>query len=204
MKARKVSGLMFDLGGVLIDNPVQNFINFFSSELGIFKDKINAVYKEVRFDYETGSLDKHTYWQAVGKKLGQEIYDSNLWSRALSISYVPRKEMFSLVNLFHKKGYKTCLASNAGKAASEYFRKDMKDYSGLFDEIVFSCDVGLNKPDPGFYEIALSKINLEPARCVFIDDSKEYVKAARKIGINGIVFENIGQLKSDLLTLGVK
>ena len=58
-----------------------------------------------------------------------------------------------------------------------------------FDQIIFSCDVGLRKPDPRIYEITLQKLKRDAGECVFIDDKKRNTDAAEKLGMKSFVFE---------------
>ena len=61
----------------------------------------------------------------------------------------------------------------------------------------------IKKPDPKFFKRVLEDSKLNSSECVFIDDKKKNIEAARKFGINGILFLNINQLKKELLDLGV-
>ena len=56
----------------------------------------------------------------------------------------------------------------------------------------------LIKPDLQVYRLLLERYGLEASECVFIDDLKENVNAAKNLGINGIVFENYEQAKKEL------
>ena len=59
------------------------------------------------------------------------------------------------------------------------------------------------KPDPEIYRILLERFNLKPEECVFIDDFPKNIEAARKAGMNGIVFTDVKSAKEGLLKLGV-
>ena len=52
-------------------------------------------------------------------------------------------------------------------------------------------------------EIALAKLGLAAQRCVFIDDRIELINAAKGIGLNGIVFRDLEQVKGELVRLDV-
>lgn len=55
-----------------------------------------------------------------------------------------------------------------------------------FDGIVVSGDERLLKPDPAIYHLLLDRYGLEAEDCVFIDDSKANVEAARGVGMQVI------------------
>ena len=99
--------------------------------------------------------------------------------------------------------YKLGVLSNHAKEWSE-FMKQKFDLFKSFDQIIFSCDVGLRKPDPKIYEIALEQLKCVARECIFIDDKKRNTDAAEKLGIKGIVFEESSKLVEHLIRLGVK
>lgn len=52
----------------------------------------------------------------------------------------------------------------------------------LFDDIVVSAHVGLCKPEPAIYELAMDRFGLDPADILFIDDKAENLAPARALG----------------------
>ena len=50
----------------------------------------------------------------------------------------------------------------------------------------------------------LEEINSKPEESLFIDDQEKNVLAARKIGMKGIVYKDINELKKELTQLNVK
>ena len=56
----------------------------------------------------------------------------------------------------------------------------------------------LVKPDREIYECLLKTYDLKAEECVFLDDRKENVEAARNIGMAGILFENYEQAWAEL------
>ncbi len=61
------------------------------------------------------------------------------------------------------------------------------------DNYVVSSSVKLVKPEPAIYQLLLSKYNLNPQECVFIDDRKDNVDAAKSLGMSGIVYPGSAQ-----------
>jgi len=67
-----------------------------------------------------------------------------------------------------------------------------------FDGVVISGEVGVAKPDPAIYRIAIERLALDPARTLFVDDMPVNVAAARACGIEAVVFEGPEKLRRDL------
>ncbi len=74
---------------------------------------------------------------------------------------------------------------------------------GRFADIVVSGQEGVAKPDPRLFAIACGRGRLDPERTVFIDDSPENVAAADALGLHGLRFTSAGQLRADLVALGL-
>lgn len=67
-----------------------------------------------------------------------------------------------------------------------------------FDEVVLSCEVGLRKPDPAIYQLALRNLNLLAEETWFVDDQPENVRGAIGVGIRGYrIHRGSGRLESD-------
>ncbi len=65
--------------------------------------------------------------------------------------------------------------------------KSLMPVDELFDDIVDSSAVGVGKPNPEIYRLALARLNIsKPSAAVFLDDFEPNVVAARNIGIHGI------------------
>jgi putative hydrolase of the HAD superfamily len=53
----------------------------------------------------------------------------------------------------------------------------------LFGVAVYSCEIGLAKPDPAYFEKAVAMIGADPATVLFIDDKQPNVDGARSVGL---------------------
>jgi 2-haloacid dehalogenase len=72
-----------------------------------------------------------------------------------------------------------------------------------FHGIVVSGEEGMIKPDPRLYARLLERYRVDPARAVFIDDSRGNVGAAVALGIHGIHFRSPPALRDELTALGL-
>jgi 2-haloacid dehalogenase len=77
------------------------------------------------------------------------------------------------------------------------------DFLAWFDDIVVSGEVGLSKPDPDIFELALERFGLTPAHALFIDDSEANVATARRLGMHAVHFQNSSQLHVTLREFGI-
>jgi 2-haloacid dehalogenase len=77
------------------------------------------------------------------------------------------------------------------------------DFLDRFEHVVVSGEVGLVKPDPRIYRLAIERCRLDPARTAFVDDLPANVEAARAAGLHGLHFTTPARLRADLATLGL-
>ena len=78
-----------------------------------------------------------------------------------------------------------------------------RDFKGLFDGGVASCEVKINKPDPRIYQALLDKYQLKADECIFIDDRADNIKAASLLGLGTYQMHSVGSLLRSLPTFGV-
>jgi len=77
------------------------------------------------------------------------------------------------------------------------------EFLGRFEDVVVSGEVGMVKPDPRIYRLAIERCRLEPARTVFVDDLPANVEAARGEGLHAVHFTTPERLREELAALGV-
>jgi HAD superfamily hydrolase (TIGR01509 family) len=99
--------------------------------------------------------------------------------------------------------YKLAALSNHGREWAEFMQREF-DFFRHFDQVVFSCDVHLRKPDPEIYKLCLSRINSKPPECLFVDDKKRNTDAASGLGMKILTLERNVPLRDELQRLGIR
>jgi putative hydrolase of the HAD superfamily len=86
--------------------------------------------------------------------------------------------------------YRLGLVTN-GTAEGQHGKIDWLGIRGRFDAIVVSGDIGIHKPDPRIFEMCLEKLNVAPARAVYVGDHYENdVLGAKSAGMRAIWYTN--------------
>ena len=198
----KIDSVIFDWGGVLIDDPRPGLLRYCADAFGMTQEQYTPVHDSCLDEFHKGLIDEETFWREIAKKLNKpKPKVPSLWYEAFKSAYVPKSDMFSLASSLHAKGYKTALLSNTELPAVDFFHEMGYD---MFDVLVFSCEEEMMKPDRKIYNLTLKRLGSKAERSVFIDDRPDYIQGAKDVRLHTILFENNAQVKDKLTELGVE
>ncbi len=85
------------------------------------------------------------------------------------------------------RGLRAGILSNSGPGAREAERH--WGFEEMTDDIVYSHEVGLAKPDPAVYALTAARLGVEGREIVFLDDVAANVEAARAAGWHAVLHE---------------
>ena len=100
----------------------------------------------------------------------------------------PRDAMLERTRRIRAAGYRTGLVTNNAAEFRQGWRR-LLPLDELFDTVVDSSEVGVRKPDPAIYELALAHVDTAANRAVFVDDFPGNIQAAERLGMLGILVE---------------
>jgi len=115
-------------------------------------------------------------------------------------SYVPWTVLYPdtrpVLEALKERGYKLGLISNAYPSLLDAL--DHLDITCYFDQLTISAFVGVEKPDPRIYQVALQEMGVAPEAALFVDDQVENVTAATKLGMTALLIDRSdGQTPED-------
>lgn len=199
---KEIKAIIFDWGGVLIDDPAPGLMQYCASALKVSKKDFIEVYRKFISNFGKGIINEGTFWLKICAELAVAVPKiDSLWGQAFKAVYKPKAEMFSLARSLRKNGYKIGFLSNTEAPAMQHFQTQGYD---IFDATVFSCAEGIEKPERKIYELVLERLGTTAAQSIFIDDKEDYIKGAKEAGLNTILFKTVEQTKSELLQFLVK
>jgi putative hydrolase of the HAD superfamily len=114
------------------------------------------------------------------------VLDTIMWSR-------PNQASLDAAASAAERGVKLAVLSNAPARLARQF--DGLPWLAPFRPRIFSGNVGMIKPEPGIYALALEAMGAAPQDVTFIDDRLENVLAARAAGLRATLFTSPGQLR---------
>ena len=198
----QIEAVIFDWGGVLIDDPRPGLLQYCAKAFGISVEDYAEIHDRFLDGFQKGLLSEDAFWENICRELNKPKPEQNsLWGDAFRSAYAPRAEVFSLAARLHNEGYRTALLSNTELPAMQYFHQLNYD---MFDQLVFSCAQGTAKPEKRIYEVTVDKLRTDAQHSVLIDDKLEYVDGARQAGLHAIVFKSIDQVKEELAQFSIR
>jgi len=182
-----IKAVIFDLGGVVFDSPMDVFARF-ESRLGLPPNTLNRhiVRRGVEGAWsrlERGELKLHEFCVTFDAELAEEgirLSTTELMSEVAQHSKV-RPDMVRAIRRLRELGFKVAALTN--NWTGDDGRSDRSEFKEEFDVFVESSKLGLQKPDPRIYQVACVELGIEPLEAVFLDDIGRNLKTARQLGM---------------------
>ena len=198
-----VRNVVFDIGGVLADFRMKEFLAAKGFDGSMIKRIVKASVMTAYWGkFERGEATEEETLQGFIENDPEIAKELAIAYESVAGMLTSRDYAIPLVRGLKAAGYQVWYLSNYSKKAyvecgeSLGFMPDM-------DGGIVSFQVGMTKPDPGMYRLFLERYGLDPASCVFIDDTAENVDVARSLGFHGIVFSSYEELLPALRAVGV-
>jgi epoxide hydrolase-like predicted phosphatase len=196
--SNKIRAILFDFGGVFTDSPF-HAVHDYGSELGVGSAEVTEIIfgsYENDGDHpwhqlERGEISMENTRDMIlelGRKRGLEVDIYELFMRMAgnNAGADNRQVLVERVHGLKREGYPTGLVTNNVAEFGDGWR-GLLPVDELFDFVVDSSAVGVRKPDPKIFEIALGYLEgIAPHETVFLDDYQANVEAARSMGMHAI------------------
>ncbi|MBZ5739713.1 HAD family hydrolase [Nocardioides mangrovi] len=130
----------------------------------------------------TGEIDFFVEFRRLALRHGIEVDPADLFA-LMWRSIVVDPTSLALVDRLRAAGYGVHLGTNQEHHRARYMRETLGLDESRFDVAVYSCEIGLAKPDPAYFEKAVAMIGADPATVLFVDDKQPNVDGARSVGL---------------------
>jgi putative hydrolase of the HAD superfamily len=180
-------GLIFDFFGVLTFNMVE-VISCFEEREKIARGSFLRAWADPRGQelfrqLELGAITQTDWNEGFAALI--DVAPENLIARYLHDAF-PAHKVLKVARQARDAGIKTAVLSNS-LGREPYDPYAGFDLHGVFDEVVFSAEHGVRKPDPAIFRLVLDKLGVPAERCLFVDDSEENLAAAYRLGITPLL-----------------
>ena len=98
----------------------------------------------------------------------------------------PRADARAVLAELRRRGLRIGLISNCSSSVPGSW--PASPLGSLVDVTIFSSEEGLAKPDRRIYQVALDRLGLRAAECLYVDDSAQALAGAASLGLRAIQF----------------
>lgn len=206
---RLVEAVLFDFTGVLTGSPW--------AAIGGIGDK-DGMAPDAVLEFMLGPYDQdtdHPMHQLERGEIELMAYVADVQARAdaaglaldfdrlrtLMADLPVYEQIVDRIRALRAAGYRTGLVTNNIREAGDQWRAKVP-LDELFDVVIDSSAVGLRKPNPAIFHLALEQLGgVDPARAVFLDDHPGNVAGARAAGLQALLVDDPDEALADLEAL---
>lgn len=192
-----MQNIIFDFGNVLVQwHPEQIYTEYFGDEARAWWFLRHVVDNEWRGRIDAGESTAELTAELAGRfpeyREAIELFDQRYFD--MLTGEVPgMRELLEEVMQHYEVYGLTNWSMETFPTARERFTILQK-----IDRYVVSAAERLIKPDPRLFQVLLDRYGLKAEECTFVDDNPDNVSAARKLGMQGIVFTGADDLRKQL------
>ena len=196
-----IQAVFWDLGGVIIRTEDRSSRAAWEARLSLPPRELDQIVfaGEMGRKAALGLAGAEDVWTWVAERLGldsdqRESLRRDFW----------RGEDLDLELVGYIRGlranYRTGLISNAWPEIRQEIESTWR-IADAFDDLIISAEVGLAKPDPRIYQLALKGLAVEASQSIFVDDFLENLEAAAALGMHPVQFVNRSQAQQEVESL---
>ncbi len=198
-----IQNIIFDIGNVLTDFRWREFLQDKGFEDEMLERIAGAsVESEQWHEFDRGIWTEEELMAAFvanDPEIEQELHTA--FDNVHDIVRI-RNYAIEWVQELKRKGYRVLYLSNFPEKA-DVECQDALGFIPYMDGGILSYKEKIIKPDAAIYKLLLTRYQMKPEECVFLDDTLRNVEAARALGIAGILFQTKEQAEEELRALGV-
>jgi epoxide hydrolase-like predicted phosphatase len=182
-----IRAVFIDFGGVIMRTEDKEPRTRLAERLGMSYRDLERIFFESDSSRRAsrGEIKEEDHWEAVAAGLDVNRKEAG---KIIDEFFSGDQADMVLLNFLRslRPELKVGLISNAWSGLRTFIKEQR--FEDAFDEMIISAEVGIMKPDPLIYRLALEKFGVQPPESVFVDDVLVNVEAARTVGMTGIHF----------------
>lgn len=193
-----MTNIIFDFGGVLIDwNPDAIVRAVFEDEEMAQRVKREVFQHPDWLEMDRGTLTESEAIPQFANRVGLPEETIFELLQTADRMLLPKLDTLALLRELHGNGHPIYGLSNIPSERFDNLRRQY-DFWELFSGFVISGKIKMVKPQREIYEYLLQTHSLDPATCIFLDDSAGNIEGAGAVGIRGVVFTDAESCRASL------
>jgi putative hydrolase of the HAD superfamily len=193
-----VRNVIFDLGGVVLEWNPDDILSRFQQDPDLRSALKQALFGHADWHlFDRGGLSETEVIDRMETRLGRPRAELIAIVDAVRESLVEKPGTVKLLRALHQRGIALYCLSNM--PASIYAHLRIRHaFWDIFRGIVISGEVRMIKPEPEVFAHLLERFNLRVEESVFVDDLAVNIEAARRLGLQTILFRDAAQCQREL------
>lgn len=193
-----VKVIFLDIGGVLLSNGWGHESRQKAAQtFGLDYEEMDSLHHFIFNVYEINSITLSEYLDRVvfnhSRNFTKDDFKKFMFAQSVELP-----NMLQWLKEWKRTcGFRIISINNEGKELND-FRVRKFGLHECFDAFVSSCDVGMRKPDPGIFTLAMGVAQAYPDECVYFDDRPMIVDEAQKLGIRSFHHQSFSTTKEIL------
>ena len=190
-----IRAVVFDIGGVLEitqdlspTRSQDSITRSWETRLGLPTGEIDVRMRDAWIGGGVGTVTLDEVQQALRDRVGLDdeqvaAFMADLWREYLGTA---NTELIEYARGLRPR-YRTGILSNSFVGAREQ-EQAAYGFEDLVDDIVYSHECGMAKPDPRIFALTCERLGVRPEETVFVDDYAPNVEAARAAGLHALLY----------------
>jgi len=200
----EITAIFWDVGGVLLNNAWDRT----EREKAIAKFELDATEFQERHEplvssFEKGKLSLSEYLEQTVFYRPRPFIRDAFREYMFSLSQ-PKLDVLSIAHALASGGRYFMGTINNESLELNLYRIEKFNLLDLFDLFVSSCFIGMRKPEPEIYNLALALTQRKPEECCFIDDRPTNLECPSRLGMHVVQMQSAEQLRKEFKSMGVK
>jgi HAD superfamily hydrolase (TIGR01509 family) len=204
-----VPALIFDLGAVLLRWRPAELLRRVLPELcpnaAATQALVDGFFQGPGGDwsrFDRGSVEVEALINSIATRLALAPAQVRAVIDAVPAELEPIADTVALLHHLHAGGQRLFYLSNMPAPLADHIER-CHTFMACFEAGVFSARVGLVKPEPAIFVLALQRFGLQPGEVIFLDDHAANIAAAAALGLGTVHFTGAAQASRALVALGV-
>jgi len=188
--------VIFDLWQTLVPWPVEGAKRMYdglAEHFGAEPERFRELWLSGRRERELGPMEPHL--RSLATELGFEgdVAGAATLRRDWTFEYlIPRPDAVPTLEELRRRGHSLGMISACSQEVPDVWERT--PFGGLFDSTVFSCSVGVSKPDPRIYALCCEELGAEAGQCLFVGDgANDELPGAERAGMTAVQLRAPGE-----------
>ena len=177
-----MKAIIFDLGNVLVNYDGKDTFLGISELTAVSLKTIYEHYQTIEQRLGKGQLSGRDYYAMLNQTFGLQVSYDTFATTFCRNQQRNEPALAFARDLQKRENVVVGIISNTNEIHAHWLRGNLPELN-QFNSVILSNEVGLLKPDPAIYQLALTQLNVPPDHALFVDDLAKNVAGGTAVGL---------------------